>query len=219
MEKRVPSWASVGLTKDGVLQVVDLVVERVEHREEAVDELVDDQVDDGDLRRLDLGPPSVPDSLADVVHGLALPVVDGDDEVVGEDEVDLLRRGLVGGRPVGHHVHEAVVVLELGALAELLGVLDRELVDFDVLEQQVGGFVVDPVEVEPEEIPRREVLLDRLPGGRGGLASECQGPVHAQILVPRRRVGGDGAVRRPPAGAGRVPAGPGPYRRRVRASL
>jgi len=130
--------------------------------------------------------------LADVVHGRARSPVHGDHEVIGEDEMDLISGRLIGRGPVDHHVGEVVVVLELGALAEVLGIVHGQVVDAKHGEQHVVGVVVHAVEVEPEELTGRQTLFDGLASGRGGRSSEGQGSVHLPILVPESRADRDG---------------------------
>ena len=52
---------------------------------------------------------------------------------------------LIGRCPVDHHVGEVVVVLDLGPLAEVLGVVDGQMVDVEPAEEEVVGLVVHPV--------------------------------------------------------------------------
>jgi len=73
----------------------------------------------------------------------------------GEEAVHLGRVLAVGGHAEGDDVHEVVVVVDAGALAEPLDRLDRHRVEVEGVDQQpgdvvVGAGVVD-VEVEPEE--------------------------------------------------------------------
>ena len=74
----------------------------------------------------------------------------------------------VGGHAERDDVHEVVVVVDAGALAELLDRLDRHRVKVEGVAQQPGDVVVGAgvvnVEVEPRKT-RRRPLPARSPGG------------------------------------------------------
>jgi hypothetical protein len=57
---------------------------------------------------------------------------------------------------------EVVVVVDLRALAEVLRVLDRERMEAELLSEELEVARAGAVQVEPEELSRREQLLDRL---------------------------------------------------------
>jgi hypothetical protein len=122
--------------------------------------------------------------------------VDGDDVVIGQYEVNLIRgdTGGVGPRAgaMHHHVHESVEVLDLRALAELLGVVEGQSVDVEDVGQQVVRLVIDPVQIEPEEHLVPQVLLDRLPGGVFRGAARGQDSLHDVILPLPGSSHGDG---------------------------
>ena len=92
MVNKVPSCASVGRTSTASSKFVDLVVEAVEHGEEAVDQLVDHEVDQRDLGRHRRSTGAMFETGAGTVHRLAGTMVDGDDEMLGEEEVHLFGR-------------------------------------------------------------------------------------------------------------------------------
>jgi hypothetical protein len=67
-------------------------------------------------------------------------------------------------------VGEAVEVVDLGTLAEVLGVLHRQRVEAEVLAQQVAGLRVQPLQVQPEERARAQPFPHRAEGGLDALA-------------------------------------------------
>jgi hypothetical protein len=69
---------------------------------------------------------------------------------------------LVGRRAVDDDEDEVVVLVQLRALAEVLRVFDRERVEPEFLTQELEVADVGVVQVEPEEVRRREQLPDRL---------------------------------------------------------
>ncbi len=171
-----------GLYQDRILQLVDLGVELVEHREEAVDQAVDDQIGQCDLIGPDRRGTLVAEAGTHLLHGPTGSPPYGDHEMHTEDEVDLLDRGAIPGRPVDHHVGHRVVVLDLRPLAEGLDVVDHEVVNADVVQQEIAGLVVDAVEVEPEEIGAGQGLPDGRRGGLGGGAVDGEDAVHLTSL-------------------------------------
>ena len=73
------------------------------------------------------------------------------------DQAVVVRRGAVDDDE-----DEVVVVVDLRALAEVLGVLDRERVELEDVAEDLEVARVGLVEVEPEEAAVGEQLLDRL---------------------------------------------------------
>ena len=143
-----------------VLEIVDAVVEVGEDREEAVDEAVDDPVEQmpGIVHRL----LALHVALPHVGEGGRFVAVDGDEELLGVEAVHLDEAVFVGDRAVDDDEDVVVVIVDLCALVELLGVLDGERVELeDVTEDRVVGRV-RLVDVNPEEGVAGEELLDVL---------------------------------------------------------
>lgn len=102
-------------------------------------------------------------------------------------------------RAVDDQVEEVVVVVELGSLAEILGVLDRQWVEVERVGQQVAAFGVEIDQVEPEERARRDLLSHRIGGGVGqGAVDAHELPLHGPILVAAHGRVGDPRPRDPP---------------------
>ena len=80
--------------------------------------------------------------------------------------------------PVDDQVGEVVVVLDLRTLAEVLSIVHRQMVDVKRREKDVVGFTIDTVEIEPEELPRGEALVDELPGCCDRVAIAREGSLH-----------------------------------------
>ena len=99
---------------------------------------------------------------AELGEGGALVAVDGDEEALGVEAVHLDEPVVVGDGAVDDEEDEVVVVVDLRALAEVLGVLDRERVELEDVAEDLEVVAVGLVEVEPEELPAREQLLDGL---------------------------------------------------------
>ena len=90
-------------------------------------------------------------------------MVDGDEEALGVEAVHLDEPVVVRDGAVDDEEDEVVVVVDLGPLAELLGVLDRERVELEDVAEDLEVLVVRAVEVEPEEPLAGKQLLDGLP--------------------------------------------------------
>ena len=88
--------------------------------------------------------------------------MDGDEEALGVEAVHLDEPVVVGSGTVDDDEDEVVVVVDLRALAEVLGVLDRERVELEDVAEDREVARVGAIEVEPEELPAREQALDRL---------------------------------------------------------
>ena len=162
--KSICSWASSGRCSTGVLELVDPVVERAQPGEEAVGERVEHEVEQlgapGRRRRLHGRPPP------QVVERRAGVPVHGDQEALAEEAVDLHQPVLVLVGAVGDDQREVAEGVDLGPLAEVVHVLHRQRVEAeDVGEkrQVLGGGLV---EVEPEELVVREVLVQAARGPR-----------------------------------------------------
>ena len=90
--------------------------------------------------------------------------MDGDEVLAGDEQVHLVQRlgvlGAVAPSAVEDEKDVIVVVVELGALAEMLGVLERERVKAEDLPQ-LGELVgAGAVEVEPKELIAPRVIPD-----------------------------------------------------------
>jgi hypothetical protein len=68
----------------------------------------------------------------------------------------------VGRGAVGDDEDEVLILVDLCTLVEVLGVLDGERVELEVVAQDLEVCGVRPVEVEPEELPARKQALHRL---------------------------------------------------------
>ena len=79
--------------------------------------------------------------------------MDGDEEALAVEAVHLDQPVLVGDGAVDHEEDEVVVLVDLRALAEVLGVLDGERVELEDVAEDLEVVAVGPVEVEPEEPP------------------------------------------------------------------
>ena len=88
--------------------------------------------------------------------------MDGDEEPLRVEAVDLDEPVVVRDGAVDDEEDEVVVVVDLRPLAELLGVLDRERVELEDVAQDLEVAGLRFVEVEPEELAAREQPLDRL---------------------------------------------------------
>ena len=88
--------------------------------------------------------------------------VDGDEELLGVEAVHLDEPVGVRDGAVDDDEDEVVVVVELGTLAELLGVLDRERVELEDLAQDREVVLIGPVDIDPEERAPGEQPLDVL---------------------------------------------------------
>jgi hypothetical protein len=84
----------------------------------------------------------------------------GDKEALGVVAVDLDEPVLVGGVAEDDEEDEIVVVLALGALSEVLRVLDRERMEAERLLEKLDVLWAWAVKVEPEELGRPEPLLE-----------------------------------------------------------
>jgi hypothetical protein len=179
--------------------VVDAVVEVGKHREEAVDECVDDSVDEQDRVVEPLMPALVP--LEELRERGSLVVVQRDQESLGVEGVHLDEPVRVRRRPVHDHEDEVVVVVDLGALMELLRGVQRQRVEPERFREDrvVGG--AWPVQVEPEEAASREqpfgrllrqrevlgaVLLDGVTGGVAALGHRRTVPPYSDGATPSR---------------------------------
>ena len=119
-----------------VFELVDPVVEVGEYREEAVDEPVDDPVEEvaGVVDR----PLALHVALTYLGEGGRFVAVDRDEELLRVEAVHLDETVVVGNCAVDDEEDVVVVVVDLGALSELLGVLDGERVELeDVAEDLV----------------------------------------------------------------------------------
>lgn len=81
-------------------------------------------------------------------------------------ETIVVRHGAVNDQE-----HEVVVVVELGALAEVLGVLDRKRVKLEHVAQDGVVLLDGLINVDPEEGAAGEKLLDVFAAELGFLAS------------------------------------------------
>ena len=85
--------------------------------------------------------------------------VDGDEELFRIEAVHFDEAVVVGDGSVDHDENEVVIFVELGALRELLRVLDGERMELeDVAENRVVG-LVRLIDVDPEEGVAGEELL------------------------------------------------------------
>ena len=100
----------------------------------------------------------------------------------------------VGCRAVDDDEHEVVVLVELGALPEVLRVLDGERMEAEDVRQDLEVGRVRLVEVEPEELVLAEQLLDRLPAevdlARAAVADDATGHRRGRPLHPPDRTPG-----------------------------
>lgn len=87
---------------------------------------------------------------------------DGDEEALRVVAVNLDEPILVWRVAEDDEEDEIVVVLALGALPEVLRVLDRERMEGERLLQKLDVLWAWAVEVEPEELARPEPLLESL---------------------------------------------------------
>ena len=178
--------------QDRALQVVDVVVQLRQHREERVDQAVQDQVEQADLGR-DLRIAVIADPLEH--HGQqrrAPALVQGNDELLGDEAVDLGHLLPVARHAERDDLREVVEVVDPGPQAELHGRRHRQRVEVEGAGQQPRDIVVGPrvvqVEVQPEELTSSQGLLNVLPGGVGVLADLPDNALHsdgAPVLVSR----------------------------------
>ena len=145
------------------LELVQLDVEAVENRKEAVDEAVDDTVQ-GE-RRIPKVDAAGRAALLELVQGGSVVSVDGDQEALRVEAVHLDQAVVVRRPPVDDEEDVVAVGLELRALAEVLRVLDRQWMELERLPEDLEVRIVGLLEVEPEELARAQVLLDRRPVG------------------------------------------------------
>ena len=148
----------VRLLDHAVLELVDAVVQLGELGEEAVGERVDHTV-----QRERAAPRRLPPFArlpAQVLERRAVVAVHRDEVVLGEEAVHLHEPVAVGVGAEHHQVDEALELLDLGPLPEVLGVLDGEGVMAEGLAQQRELVGPRPVQVEPEELPALEVRRD-----------------------------------------------------------
>ena len=95
-------------------------------------------------------------ALAHLGEGRCFVAVDGDEELLGVEAVHLDESVVVGDGAVDDDEDEVVVVVELRALAELLGVLDRERVELeDVAQDRVVVLVGWSTSIQKKESPAR----------------------------------------------------------------
>jgi len=111
----------VGLKEDRVLELVDPVIEGGEHREEAVDQPIDNSVQQ-ERRLLKLLASLI--AAADLGEGGAVFAMDGDEESLGVEAMHLDEPVVVWCSAVDDDKEEVVVLVNLGALVELLRVFD-----------------------------------------------------------------------------------------------
>ena len=197
----------VGPLQHRVLELVDPVVERAQPGEEAVRERVEDEVEELDAarrrRRLHGRPPP------QVVERRAGVPVHGDQVARAEEAVDLDQPVLVLVGAVGDDEREVAEGVDLGPLAEVVGVLHGQRVEAEEVAEQREILGRRPVEVEPEELAVLEVPVQQV---AVHVVVDAVGVHHE-----RRRLGCCG-VRHPPlllrerAWAARCAAG----RRRIR---
>src|SRR4029450_1988972 len=90
-------------------------------------------------------------------------VVDSDEEALGVEAVHFDKTVIVGDGSVDNEENEVVIVVELGALPELLRVLNGERVELEDLAEDLEVLMLRLIEIEPEEPLACEQLLDRLP--------------------------------------------------------
>jgi len=88
--------------------------------------------------------------------------VDGDEEPLCIEAVHLDETILVRRSSVGDDEDEVVVVLDLRALAEVLGILHCERVKLEGLPQDLEVLSLGLIEVKPEELSASEQFLDCL---------------------------------------------------------
>ena len=105
-----------------------------------------------------------------VGDGGDLAAVHGDEEVLGVEAVHLGERLVQAERAVGDEVDEILVVLDLRALVELLGVLDGQRVDLEDVAQQGDGLRTGVGQVQPEQ---RVVLQGAFDGRAGRLVLDA----------------------------------------------
>ena len=123
--------------EDFVLELLDAVFGIVERDEVAIDDVVENQMNDRADRRLGLVEPIAVDSRrSGIPHfAAAAALADGDDPVVADEHVNL---GQVAQRTRQKRV--VLVELELGPLACLDDVFDRDHVEVELVRQLLDLF-------------------------------------------------------------------------------
>jgi hypothetical protein len=107
---------------------------------------------------------------AQLREGRAVVVVDTDEEALGEEAVHLDQAILVRRGAVEDEEEEVVVVVELRALVEALGVLERKRVKAEGLAEDREVALGGAVDVEPEEVAVLEPGLELVTIERGDRA-------------------------------------------------
>src|SRR6476646_5534221 len=125
----------VGSEEDRVLELVDAVVEVGENREEAVDKCFDDLVEQPRRMLYRLAP--LRETVAYIVERRRFVAVDGDEVPLAVEAVNLDEPVLVGRGAVEDEESEVVIAVDLGALPEMLRVLDRERMELEDVSENL----------------------------------------------------------------------------------
>ncbi len=153
------------LGEDLLLKRVDLIVKVRQSRKEAVDQGVRDVVQQDKPHR-PAGPGGQAARLAqplpEGVQRVAVILPDGDQEVLGDEDVDLGEIvPALPGDTVVHQVNDVPEVLHLGSLAEITDRLDGQRVELEDVAQQGDAVRIGRLEVKPEDRAVRQRALDR----------------------------------------------------------
>jgi hypothetical protein len=89
---------------------------------------------------------------ADLGEGGAVVAVDGDEEALGVEAMHLDEPVVVWCSAIDDHKDEVVVLVELGALVELLRVFDRERMKLEHIAEDLEVLLARLIEVEPKEV-------------------------------------------------------------------
>jgi hypothetical protein len=144
-----------GAREHGLLNLLDVALEALDDRRVVVDDLVEDGPErrrgpGGEQVRVGLEPqPGAVQVARDALaHGDHEARADEDRDLA---ELDLLALGVVARRAQDHEVHLALVLLDLRAQVERLGVLDGELVQAEAVADPSQLLRVGLDHAEPDE--------------------------------------------------------------------
>ena len=129
-------------------------------REEAVDERLDDLVEQP--RRMLDRLAALGEAVAYLVERRSIVAVNGDEVPLAVEAVHLDEPVLVGRGAVEDEESEVVIAVDLGALPEMLRILDRERMELEDVPENLEVRSVGLVEVEPEEAAFGKELADLL---------------------------------------------------------
>ena len=134
-------------------------------------------------------------------------LVDGDDPLVRVEEVNLeRRRRVIGLGPVHDEVGEVSKSSILGRWRKCSASSTASGVEAEVVAEELARFVIDPFEVEPEEVAGCDPLPDEVDRGVDSLAVRLyERAFHDPIVRPRAARHADGEAR-----SGRTLGGDGP---------